>query len=181
MRTDEHCLFSPGFDQVMTQSCQPNWIMTLRRYYLDPVKWARMDLEPVDYEKLVVQTVGQARKFTGFPWAQRAQKRRHALIDETMAMQGSMWLMPRSWWDKVIGDLQSQGYGTHYQDSHEMVFKTWKAGGKLVVNKNGWFAHKHNSFPRTHSLSHGRSQKELQKFFDAWYPYYQEIKRKWRI
>jgi hypothetical protein len=32
-----------------------------------------------------------------------------------------------------------------------MVFKTWKAGGKLMLNKNTWHAHKHRSFARTHN------------------------------
>jgi hypothetical protein len=32
-----------------------------------------------------------------------------------------------------------------------MIFKTWKAGGKMMLNKNTWFAHKHREFPRTHN------------------------------
>ena len=57
-----------------------------------------------------------------------------------------MWIMPRAWWDKHIGELQSEGYGVAYQDSVEVCMKTWKQGGKLMVNKNTWFAHKHRSF-----------------------------------
>lgn len=32
------------------------------------------------------------------------------MVDETFAMQGSCWLMKRSWWDKVIGELDTKEY-----------------------------------------------------------------------
>ncbi len=147
MRTDEHCLFSQGFDRIMTEICQPNWIMTSRRFFLDPVKWEVMDIPPVDYEKLVIQG---GVKFSGQRWTSRDQERKDIPIDETMAMQGSCWMMPRKWWNEVIGELQTEGYGPHYQDSHEMIFKTWQTGGKMMLAKTTWFAHKHRSFSRTH-------------------------------
>jgi len=180
MRTDEHCMFAKGFDRVMTDSCQPNWIMTARRYFLDTVKWKVMDLPYVDYEKLCVQTVKDTKKFTGIPWVERQEQRKDIMIDETMAMQGSCWVMMREWWDKVIGPLQTEGYGPMYQDSHEMVFKTWKAGGKLMVNKNTWFAHKHVSFPRTHRYGNTDYYPNLKYAHDLWRPYFNEIKKIWK-
>jgi hypothetical protein len=154
MRTDSHCMFGKGYDRILTETCQPNWIVTARRFFLDPVKWEIMqDMPPVDYEKLVIihDEKGNDVKFSGQPWRSRSAERKDIMIDETMAMQGSMWVMPHKWWNDVIGELQSEGYGTLYQDSHEMIFKTWKAGGKMMLNKNTWYAHKHRSFPRTHN------------------------------
>jgi glycosyltransferase involved in cell wall biosynthesis len=148
MRSDEHCIFGKGFDRIMTESCQPNWIMTARRYFLDPIKWEVMDLPYVDYEKLIIQ---EGKKFAGQRWRSRTEERKDIMIDETMAMQGSVWVMPHKWWDDVIGELQTEGYGPLIQDSHEMQFKTWQKGGKLMLNKNTWFAHKHRSFARTHN------------------------------
>ena len=108
------------------------------------------------------------------------------MIDETMAMQGSMWLMPRRWWQEVIGELQTEGYGPLIQDSHEMGFKTWKAGGKLMLNKNTWFAHRHRDFGRTH---HNGTAENPAKQDDGyayalkiWGEYYQnEIRPAWNI
>lgn len=163
MRTDEHCMFAKGYDKILTSTCEPNWIVTPRRYFLDVVKWEVMDMPLVDYAKLSIVRTGMekdfedetkevmGRKFSGTGWPERTEKNKDIMIDETMAMQGSCWLMPHKWWDDVIGELQTEGYGPLYQDSHEMVFKTWKAGGKLMVNKNTWYAHKHRSFPRTHN------------------------------
>lgn len=171
MRTDEHCAFAKGFDEEMTKACKDNWIMTATRYFLDPVRWQVMDIEPVRYEKLVVQSVGDAKKFTGYPLPTDKTG-----IYSTQAMQGSCWVMPKKWWE-TIGELQSEGYGTHLQDSHEMVFKTWKAGGRLMVNSNTWFAHKHVSFPRMHSYGGKEAEKAVAYSYNTWKDYYNKIKK----
>ncbi len=183
MRTDEHCSFAKGYDRVLTETCQPNWIVTPRRYFLDPVKWEVMDLPPVDYARLTIQDCGNGvHKFAGSEWRSRTKERKDIMIDETMAMQGSCWLMPRKWWDEVIGELQTEGYGPLYQDSHEMVFKTWKAGGKLMVNKNTWHAHKHRDFPRTHNYGTAEATPGWKYSLDIWGDYYnKEIRPKWGI
>jgi len=183
MRTDEHCMFSPGYDKKMTDSCKENWIMTARRFFLDPVKWEVMELAPVDHEKLVIQG---GKKFAGQRWASRDEEQKDKMISETMAMQGSMWLMPRAWWNKVIVNLQTEGYGPLIQDSHEMVFKTWKAGGKLMINKDVWFAHKHRSFSRTHNNgtkeNPAKNEDGYAYALKVWKDYYEnEIKPKWKL
>jgi glycosyltransferase involved in cell wall biosynthesis len=179
MRVDEHQMFGQGYDRILTETFEDNWIVTPRRYFLDTVKWEVMDLPPNDYNKLIID--GNREKFSGVDWKSRAKERKDIPIDETMAMQGSCWIMKRSWWDKVIGELQSEGYGTHYGDSHEMVFKTWKAGGKLMVNKNTWHAHKHRDFPRTHNYGTKEALPGWQYSLNLWGEYYQEIKRRWQI
>lgn len=152
MRTDEHCSFSPGYDRTLTENIENNWIVSPRRYALDPIEWKIMpEVPPVDYMKLKIVNTDNGPKFSGVDWPARAKDRADWTIDETMAIQGSCWIMSRSWWDSVIGELQTEGYGPLTQDSHEMQFKTWQAGGKLMVNKNAWHAHKHRSFPRSHN------------------------------
>ncbi len=183
MRTDEHCSFGKGYDVILTQSCQKNWIVTPRRFFLDPVNWQVMDIPPVDFMKLKIVNVAPGiRKFSGVdaPGDDKQQ------IQESMAMQGSCWVMQKSWWDKIIGELQNEGYGPHYQDSHEMVFKTWKAGGKLMVNKNTWHAHKHRAFPRTHNNGTAENPSNNEACWtyslSVWEEYYEkEIKPKWGI
>jgi len=179
MRTDSHCMFAPGYDKEITENMEDNWIVTPRRYFLDPVKWEVMDLPPVDYERLGIQTIGNGKKFCGMPWDR--PDRKDVPIDESMGMQGSCWFMKKSWWDKVIKNLNSKKYGPLLQDSHEMIFKTWKAGGKMMVNKNTWFAHKHVSFPRTHQHSTKEAETETRAFYEEWKDYYyNEIKPKWK-
>lgn len=160
MRVDEHQMFGQGYDRKLTRDCKPNWIITARRYFLDPINWKVMEEHGyVDYMKLKIS----GGKFTGVSRPGNDDEK----IQESQAMQGSMWVMPRKWWDDVIGELQTEGYGPLIQDSHEMVFKTWKAGGKLMVNKNTWHAHKHRSFSRTHN----NGTKENPANCDAGYEY----------
>jgi glycosyltransferase involved in cell wall biosynthesis len=150
-RVDEHQMFGKNYDVILTRDCGKNEIVTARRYFLDPVQWKVMNIPYVDYCDLRICGQGDDRKFSGVTNERMAEERKDIMVDETFAMQGSCWVMRRSWWDKVIVELQTEGYGPHIQDSHEMVFKTWKAGGKLMVNKNTWHAHKHRDFPRTHN------------------------------
>ena len=182
MRSDAHCDFDKGFDKKLTDTCEPNWIIAGVRFFLDPTTWKLMDKEKVIYEKLVTQSIEDKRKFTGLPWHERDQERKDIMIDESMAIQGSVWVMKRTWWDKVIGELDNK-YGPHYQDQHEIIFKTWKAGGRMMINKNTWYAHRHNKFAQgTQRITHSSQKENLQIFYDDWKDYfYKEIKPKWKI
>ena len=55
MRTDEHCMFDQGFDRKMIEACEPNSIITGVRYFLDPVKWERMDKRPCNLREISYQ------------------------------------------------------------------------------------------------------------------------------
>ncbi len=172
MRVDEHQMFGQGYDRKLTRDCKPNWIMTARRYFLNPEKWEVMEEHGyVDYMKLKIS----GGKFTGVSRPGNDKLK----IEESQAMQGSMWVMTRKWWDDVIGELKTEGYGPLIQDSHEMVFKTWKAGGKLMVNKNTWHAHKHRSFKRTHSNGTPENPANCDAGYayalKVWEPYYNEL------
>ncbi len=178
MRTDEHCIFGQGFDRIMTDSCQPNWIMTATRYALDPVKWEKMDIPPFIHEKLKIRD----GKFEGQRWPSRDKAMEKEGVSETMAMQGSVWLMPRKWWNDIIGELDTEHYGEMYQDQHEMIFKTWKAGGKMMLNKKTWFAHKHYSFPRTHSYGSQADDPKIGYCLATWRDYYtKDVAPLWKI
>jgi hypothetical protein len=182
MRTDAHCTFGDRYDRLLTAQIEDDWIVTPRRYFLDPDKWEVMDIKPVDYMKLKIVNYDRGQKFSGVDWVKRSEKRKDIPIDETMAMQGSCWVMKKSWWDNVIGELQSEGYDTHYQDSHEMVFKTWQAGGKLMVNKNTWHAHKHREFPRSHGYGGEKADKCFAYALSVWKDYYlTEIQPRWKV
>ena len=76
MRTDEHCSFAPGFDEVILKSIEDNWIVTPVRYKLDVEKWERED-EPIYYEKLVIGiSKGYGKKFSSCRWWERDIERK---------------------------------------------------------------------------------------------------------
>lgn len=186
MRTDEHCSFAKGFDKAIIDNMEDDWIVTPTRYELDPIKWKRMNLPPINFTKLVIQNIGTGKKFTAVPWKEKDEEMKDVMIGETMGMQGSCWFMKKSWWEKVIGELQTEGYGQLIQDSTEMIFKTWKAGGKMMLNKNTWHAHRHRKFGRLHN--HGTKENPANEdagyayAIKVWGDYYEkEIKPKWKI
>ena len=186
-RCDEHIMFSPGYDKILTDSCSHKDIMTARRYFLNPEKWEIMkELPPIDCEKLVIQDCGSGiRKFAGQRWNSRAKELKDESIIEAQAMQGSFWITSRENWDKSIVELETEGYGPHYGDSHEAVFKTWKNGGKLYYNKKVWYAHKHRSFSRTHNMGTKENPANAKSGWmyslSIWEKYWEEeIKPRWK-
>lgn len=187
MRLDEHCCFGEGFDKILTDDCQPNEIMTAKRYFLDPENWEVMPDEPVEHEKLVIQNVSETvRKFAGKRDKDRDIEQKDAFLSEMTAMQGSMWIVNRDFFIKTVGELQTEGYGPLIQDSVEVCMKYWQAGGRLMLNKNTWFAHKHRSFKRTHNNGTEDNPANCEQGYtyalDQWEDYYnQVIKPKWKI
>ena len=183
MRVDEHCMFNPGYDLLLLEEIEDNWIVNIRRKFLDPEKWEVMGDKQIDYEKLLIIEKPQKNrtKFSAVEWWSRSRKRRHIPLDEDMAMQGSVWVMPRYWWDKVIERLDSNGYGTLYQDTTEMLFKTWRAGGKLMLNKKTWFAHKHRDFNRTHDYPGKLADASFKFALDTWGEDYKKVKERWGV
>lgn len=182
MRSDEHCAFGPSFDTIILDTVEDDWIVTPRRYKLDPINWRVMRNRGfIDYEKLVILRRGPVVKFSANQWPERDRERINIPIDENMAIQGSCWFMSRHWWDKVIQRLQTEGYGPLYQDSTEMLFKTWLAGGKLMINKLTWFAHKHRNFNRSHHYPLARALPEWQYALDTWKDEYERVRIKWGV
>lgn len=180
MRTDAHCMFATGFDATILDTIQDNWIVDAKRYFLDPVQWTVMNKEPVLFEKLWLDP--KYPKFAALPWRERDEALKDVLLAPKMALQGSVWVMSRDWWDIAIGELDSTGYGTLYQDTTEMLMKTWKKGGELMLNKETWYAHKHRDFNRSHQYSIDKARPCWQYAIDTWKDYYEvEIKPKWQI
>jgi len=58
---------------------------------------------------------------------------------ETMSIQGSCFMLTREkYWELDICD---EGHGSWGQQGTEVACKTWLSGGKLIVNKDTWYAH----------------------------------------
>jgi glycosyltransferase involved in cell wall biosynthesis len=183
MRVDEHCMFGPAFDTIILQDIEDNQIVVPRRFFLDPVQWEVMQEKGyIDYEKLLIHDNGKGRvKFAAVQWTSRTKERQNVLVDETMAFQGSVWVMSRKWWDTVIVRLDSEGYGTLYQDTTEMLFKTWKAGGKLMLNKKTWYAHKHRNFNRSHNYPGDLANASWKYALEKHREEYEEVRKAWRV
>lgn len=172
---DEHCMFAPGFLHTLAKYCPEKGLTTALRYSLDPVEWAVMEGAPTGYERMIIHE----GRFVGERWRNRDRHRKNLRVDENMAMQGSCYFMRRDWWDK-IGILQEEGYGPFAQEAPEILFKTWKAGGRLILNKRTWYAHKHRKFGRTHHAGQAITGPGNAYALATWKEYYEkEIVPRW--
>ncbi len=164
MKTDEHCAFAESFDVKLLADIEDNWVVTPSRYKLDVEKWEIMNGPPTDIDRLVTD---RPDKIGGLEWRSRAIERKDILIDETMVFQGSCWVMSRKHWD-WLGGLQEEGYGTFAQEPIEICLKTWLGGGRVVVNKKTWHAHKHRKFGRAAQISSAEREAGNKYSMDFW-------------
>lgn len=180
MGADSHCVFGKGYDRILLERIRDNWMVTPRRYFLDTEQWKVTDDLPVDYEKLEISEDGQ--EFVGREWKSRAEERKEKMVDDTMAMQGGCWVMKRTWWDSVIGKLYTSGSGAPCQDATEMIFKTWRAGGRSMVNKNTWFAHVSDNTEQARNNEKNAAANGRADLLNAWRRYYENtIRPRWKI
>ena len=163
MKCDSHCTFAKGFDLELVKGLEDNMIVVPRRYKLDVEKWEVMDDKPIDYDRLGIAP----DKIGGAEWRSRARERRDIMFDETMVFQGSCWIMRRTHWER-LGGLQTEGYGTFTQEPVELALKTWLGGGKVMVNKNTWYSHKHRKFKRSVGIDSEETKKGNAYSKDFW-------------
>ncbi len=161
MKTDDHCAFGPDFGKILIRDhVYDSWVQIPRRYALDAENW-KIGNEgdkkyPIDYMYLDFPRKGKDHDdgMHGVPW-----KRSDSLpaIDETPSMQGSCYFMAKTHFTDFLGGLSEEGYGQFAQESQEIGMKTWLGGGKLVVNKNTWYAHLHKgkTYGRMYSFPGG--------------------------
>ena len=150
MKTDDHCLFGPGFDRILVEAhLEGNWVQVPRRYALDAENWKieerTDDKYPIDYMYTDFPRKGKANDdgTHGVEWRERRNQRKEILIDETPTFQGSCYFMTKSYFDNFLHGLHEEGYGNFAQETQEICFKTWLGGGKVMVNKNTYYAHLH--------------------------------------
>lgn len=149
MKTDAHCMYSEGYDEVLKTHCQEDWIMIPRRFSLDVEHWAieHNGKPPRDYHYLCYPLKGKDHDdgMHGIEWWERGKQRRDPQydIDETMSFQGSCWFMTHSWFTDFLGGMNEAQYGWFAQEPQEIGLKTWLGGGKVMTNKLCWYAHLH--------------------------------------
>jgi glycosyltransferase involved in cell wall biosynthesis len=143
MKIDAHCIVAPGFDLQLIKDHQDNWIQIPRRYKLMQLDWTVNFTDWIDYEYYIFPPKYPTTSLHGFRWYQRANERKDVLLDDTLTFQGSFWFMTRTHWDRN-NFMQDEGYNQlHAQEAAYLGNTTWFTGGRVVVNKNTWYAHWH--------------------------------------
>jgi len=162
MKIDAHCLIAKGFDTQLIKDHQANWVQIPRRYNLDVKKWERGE-KIVDYQHFIFPLKYSPPSLHGFK-----NDGSDLLIDESMTFQGSCWFMTKEWWDKMHF-LKDERYGTlPAQEATYIGNTTWMNGGRVVVNKNTWYAHWHKDTARGYYLSRGLQRQCYEFSYNHW-------------
>lgn len=147
MKIDEHCMVEQGYDDVLKADCENNWIVIPRRKRLEPDNWTLQEdgRPPIDYMYLEYPYLKPFDKTQGLHGAEwKRPERAELMVDDTPSMQGSCYFMKRLYWDQLFPNgLDSVNYGTFTQEAQEISMAAWLSGGRVVVNKNTWYAHFH--------------------------------------
>lgn len=148
-KSDAHCAFSKGFDEVLQKDMQDDWIVTPRFYVLDKETWKWQDERFYDYFYLCCPfTDPKGLRFkAGGHWPERTQERLKTCpdIDETPQIHGSGWFVNREYFLNVLGGFPETDPFGHAQEPIWLALKNWLIGGKVMVNKNCWYAHLHQN------------------------------------
>jgi len=149
LKTDGHCMFDKGFDEILKIDHKKDWVQIPRRKRLEPETWTLRDVEKpdIDYMFLTYPNDDQewgGREFSGREWREknRDPQLKSVLIDDAMSFQGSAWFMTKEYfiWLELMDEVT---YGPFWKEAQEIAFKCWLSGGRVVRNKKTWYAHLH--------------------------------------
>jgi len=160
MKCDAHCSFDKGFDVKMCTKMKPEFTMVPKMYNLHVFDWVcpeghrRYQGPSGPCTKCGKDTVRDvlwrakpspettAMRFDRdlrFQYWSAYKKRQQGHIVETMSILGACFMLTREkYWELDICDEKHGSWG---QQGTEVACKTWLSGGRLVCNKNTWFAH----------------------------------------
>lgn len=152
-KTDAHCMFSEGFDEILKKDHENDSVVTLSRYSLKPEEWEK-GYGPILYEFIEFpfgpKGVGglTPKKWIGpngkdentkvnYFWMEN--KRASFPVDEIMTCNGACWFLTKDFYNS-LGGMDEELWSFHI-DAVELGFKAWLSGGKMLINKNAWHAH----------------------------------------
>lgn len=148
-KSDAHCRFGKGFDEILQTDMEYDWIV-MPRFKIIKDDWSIQmrdgQEEFYDYFFLCCPlTDPRGFRFkAGGHWKERTTERLDTLIDETPQIHGSGWMMTKDHYFNLGGFPNTDLMG-HAQEPIWLALKNWLIGGKVMVNKNTWYAHLHQS------------------------------------
>jgi len=146
-KSDAHCSFGKGFDDILQADMQEDWIV-MPRFKIIKDDWSIQmrdgQEEFYDYFYLCcpfTDPKGFRFKAGGHDAVKTAQ-RLDTLIDETPQIHGSGWFISKDRYFELGGFPNIDPYG-HAQEPIWLALKNWLAGGKCMVNKKTFYCHLH--------------------------------------
>lgn len=177
MKIDAHCNIGKGFDETLVESCDENTVCAPRQYSLHDDTWTRnRSKKVVDYYYIeapaVLKEEEKGNRNLGFQvqrWYEYStrpgipEKR----VDDLMGFQGSCWFMTKNHFYNIEMNDPKSLHNFSYE-AVEISLRTWLSGGKVLINKNTWFAHLHKGkkHGRGYFIAKGRARKAAEYCID---------------
>lgn len=127
MKTDAHCSFGPGFDEILLRDIKDNEIVAPFLLPLDAERWV------VSHHNKMANYVFDTELVMHHAQTERG------MIVETMCLQGSCFMTSKRNWfewgicDETLGSWGGQGV--------ELGISAWNHQGRCVTNKNTYYGH----------------------------------------
>jgi hypothetical protein len=145
-------MVSPGINELLAESMEDNWVVTPRFYVLNAEAWKWQDARFYDYFFLPCPLTDKRmfRFQAGGHWTDRTQKRLNISLDENMKLHGSCFFISKTFFTQSLGGIRENWIDPSSGEDIELSLKTWLGpwGGRLMVNKNCWYAHMHKGGQR---------------------------------
>ena len=168
-KSDAHCSFGQGFDEILQADMQDDWVVMPRFYVLNKDTWQWQDNRHYDYFYLSCPFVDPRgfRFKAGGHWPELTALRElegdlsllEPGIDETPQIHGSGWFMTKDRFFELGGFPLTDPYG-HAQEPANIALKNWLMGGQVMVNKKTWYSHLHQE-TRDKGFALGHKNEEL--------------------
>ena len=149
-KLDAHCAVGPGFDKIIIRDCEYDMTMIPMMFNLDVETWTPKYFNDWDY----AIKKGKANPYMFIGWKDNRMRAlyypgkirkkiyidgKNKPVDETMCCMGPGFFMhTKRFWEL---DGCDENHGHWGQQGVEISCKAWLSGGRLMTNKNTWFAH----------------------------------------
>jgi len=162
MKIDAHCTVDEGFDVKLMKDMQDNWTVVPTLYNLYGFDWVCPDghkryqgpsgpckdcgkptkrdivWKPRLSRKSTSYCFDSEPHFQYFGDYKKIQDKQGQLVD-SMSLQGSCFMCTRKKYLEL--NICDEAFGSWGSQGIELACKTWLSGGRVVVNKNTWYAH----------------------------------------
>lgn len=148
MKLDAHCAVGKGFDKILIRDCEYDMTMIPAMFNLDVSTWEPKYFD--DWDRGIKRGKLNCYMYIGWKdgrmralyYTGRLRREIHKsnkAVDDTMCCMGPGFFMHlKRFWELEGCD---EGHGQWGQQGVEVACKAWLSGGRLVTNKNTWFAH----------------------------------------
>lgn len=149
MKIDAHCMVSEGYDIALTKDLEKNWVAVPTRKRLDAENWCIQDVGKPDIDYVYLGAPNDEADFggpglNGKTWEHKNRDKslKDKKIDDLMSAQGSCWIMHKDYFYE-LELMDEDSYGSFWNEFQEIGLKCWLSGGRVIRNKNAWYAHLH--------------------------------------